>query len=540
MESQSDGEAFSRPKGSDAPQQRFAQLAFIDAAGERSVTGGWWVSADIDNPRQRNIQLNLTIAQVVREFPEPGRLHGLDRLRFLSGCGTKDGNLVIEQDSVGVTVQVDADGVPFVLLGGHEALRIPVTLAHWDEGEDAAAAVSRLAAMVRERQKTQQRLRERAAVRDQQGLMTVPSETGQVLGLPMSKSGTKASRLESLRDIVSVEATQSPPDIMGVSRVIGAKVTVELDPVTRSDILRKRKRKRKGAVLEYALPFDQVQGDKADLVALSWKVLQWLDSDALLTLLACMHHATRGDGTFPAAASVIGRERGLVGADGMLDKARRLELNEHLNLLRTVKLRVTPYGSDYQDTLPLLVEVGSRKVRGKRGEVPLLAIQPQLMHRMMMGRALLMDRRVLAFKPRNDHWKLRIYWHFTTRFSLGWVGQKLHARGGVVELKLPDLLDRSGLREWRDLASSRGHQEVLRRTRSALRELAEAPGGALMHGELIDGQGVEDSVVRARPSDLLAAHLNSVRGGTIGYLERVEAKPKPKPKRKPRRVEAKP
>ena len=535
MTSLSEGEAVSRPKGSDAPQQR-AQLLFRDAAGERSGMAGWWVSADIDNPKQRSIELNLAIAQVVRDFPEPGRLHGLDRLRFLSSCEAKDGNLVIEQDSVGVTVQVDDNGTPFVLLGGHEGLRIPVTLAHWDEGDDAEAAMSRLAALVRERQKKEQRLRERAAVRDQQGVMTLPSETGQVLGLPVSKSGTKAARRGRLQDIMSLEPTYAPADITGAKRVIGAKVTVELDPDTRSAIARKRK--RKGAKLELALPFDQVQGDQSDLVTLSWQVLQWLDPDLLLTLLACMHHATRGDGTFPAAASVIGHERGLVGADGRLDKQRRRELTAHLELLLKVKLKVTPYGSDYQDTLPLVVEVGTRKVRGK-GEVPLLAIQPQLMHRMMSGKSLLMDRRVLAFKPTFQEWPLRIYWHFTTKWSLGWVGQKLHAKGGMVELKLADLLDRSGLREWRDLARTRGVQEVLRRTRSALRELAEAPGGALMHGELIDGEGVEDSVVRACPSDLLAAHLTHARGGTISYLERVEAKPQPKPKGKPKRSKAK-
>jgi hypothetical protein len=55
-----------------------------------------------------------------------------------------------------------------------------------------------------------------------------------------------------------------------------------------------------------------------------------------------------------------------------------------------------------------------------------------------------------------------------------------------------------------------------------------------MHGELVEGEGVEDSVVRASPSDLLAAHLTHARVGTISYVERVEAKPQPKPKGKPK------
>jgi hypothetical protein len=530
MASRSEGEVFTMPKGAEAPQGG-ARMLFRDADGEHAKPLGLWVSADID-PRQRNVQLNLSIAEAVKQL-DPATMHGLDRLRFLSGIREDEGNLVIEQDSVPVNVLIDPDGQPFVLLGGDERIRLPVTLAHWSDGEDAGAAKQRLLKLLRERQKQERRLRERAMVRDQQGLMTLPSEAGQVLGMPLTKSGTKASREAKARDLIRVEEQRTPADIRGATRLVGAMVTVELDPDTRASIAeRKKRKKKKGATLSMALPFDQVRGEEADLVSLAWSVLQWLDTDALLTLLAVMHHAIRGDGDCPAAASVIGHLRGLIGADGRLDKARRKELDQQLAMLLRVKLKVTPYGGEHQDTLPLLVEVGTRTIRG-RGEVPLLAVNPRLTHRMLKGRALLMDRRVLGFNAARQEWALRLYFFLSNKWNLGWVGQHLHARNGAIEVKLSDLLTQCGLVEWRGQVKTRGHQAVLLRVKSALRELEEATGGPLLHAELVAGDRVQDSVVRARPSDTLAGELTQARSRTIGWASQVESKPtKPKPKRR--------
>ena len=508
---------------------------FAPAPGEveRDHHAGLWVAVDCD-PRLRDLGVNLRVAEVVRRI-DPATMHGLDRLRFLSGAhGGGDERLVLEHDSVPVTVEVDAEGVPFVLLGGDERLRLPVYPAHWVEGEDALAARERLAHQVQERHKRAQRLRDQAAVRDVQGLMTLPSESGQVLGMPMTRSGTRTARRARLKERMKLELTRSPPSIDGTTRVTGAMVTVELDPKTRSGLQRQGKRKR--AELQLALPFDSVNGRVDELPELAWRVLQWLDTDALLTLLAGMHHAIRGDGTFAASASVVGRERGLIGGDGRLDKSKRHELEAQLEMLQQVNLKVTPYGREHQDTLPLLVRVGTRKVRGK-GEVPLLAVQPQLMHRMMKGRALVVDRRVLGFRPDREEWHLRIYWWFSSRWSLGWVGQKLHRGDGMVTVKLTDLLDQAGL-QWRDLVRTRGQQEVLRRVRSALRDLEQHRGGPMLHGVVEEGDTLEDTVVKARPSVVLAGQLTTTRSGTIAHLQKVEPKVPGKPRRRPGRGRA--
>ena len=484
-----------------------------------AVAGAWVVPGD--DPAVGDISRGMSIASVLAAL-KPDAFRGRDRLRFVSNMRADAGNLVIEHDSVPVEVQVDREGHLFVLLGGDERFPVPVAPMRWAAGESLQEARERLVAMLRRRAAADRRHAKQVAARERVGMFGVPSETAQLLALPVTQADTKGRRLDKLAGNLIAVPVESAPDIRGARRVIGGRVTIELDPESRR--LAADSRKRKGRKTAQAvLPFDQVSGDADNLVPMAWQVLQHLNPDALLTLLAGLSIAGREGGVFPAAPSRIGHERNLIGNDGLLDKARRRELVEQLGMLQQVHLLVTPYGGGGQDRLRLLVPQGERKLDGMRTPVPLLAVNMVLWERMRRGRELVLDKRVLTFQPRNDEWALRLYWQFAVRWNLGWVGQGLRKTGGTVEAPLAETLDRSGL-QWRDQLQARGQQWVLEKVERALDTLRQVAGGPMAMIELVGDGTVSGSRLRGTPPATLAEQLTSRRQGAIEMVDRVEVK----------------
>jgi len=501
------------------------RLIMTPAPGESDAAAGAWVIPDAD-PKVRDVSLGMTIGSVLQALP-PAAFRGPDRLRFVSALRTDaDGNMVIEHDSVPVHVRVDPAGKPFVLLGDDERFPVLVAPMRWHDGEDLDAARDRLVKLVKRRDADARRYERQAAARERVGLFGVPSETVQLLSLPVTHGDTRNARRGKLFDgeraLARVEQKHSPPDIKGARRVIGGRVTIELDPESRAAAWAERRRGKQRKTAQLVLPFDQVTGDAAELVPLAWQVLQHLHPDALLTLLAGLAIASREEGVFPAAASIIGRERHLIRPSGELDTPRRRELVGHLELLQQVHLLVTPYGGKSQDRLPLLVPQGTRTIAGVGTPVPLLSINMVLWERMRRGRELVMDRRVLMFRPRDEEWALRLYWQFAVRWNLGWVGQGLRKTGGTIEVPLVELLDRSGL-QWRDQLQARGQQWVLERVERALETLRGVEGGAMALAELVGDGTVAGSRVKATPPATLAEQLTTKRRGTIELVDEREA-----------------
>lgn len=472
------------------------------------------------------VWLNLDGSYIIDRLEDldPSSLTGPDRLSFVRWRRRHAGGIEVEWDSLPVLAKLNEQGVPVVEVGGAEWA---VALRFQKDGTTEDENRQELVQFIRDRERRQRDLHQQERVRHQDGFMSVPSETAQLMS-GSSSLGAKAKR--TVPDGVRVERVDRGTGLPMAKRVTSQRVTVELDPQTIAAALDRpgrRRRKLKTAALQFPLPhLGRAEGLADELPGLVLKTLQVFDTDCMLTLLAGMHHALRGDGAFPAAPSVIGRERGMIGKSGKLDQARRRVLEGHLDTLTRVQLLVTPYGSsDTEDRIPLLVPAGTRRIRGK-GEVQLLGLAPQISHRMRTGRCLLMDRRILAADPQRQEWPLRIYWQVFTQLNLNWVGQRLF-EVGQMSMRLLDLLERAGL-DWRAVQQDRGTAGLFQRVQQAFNELERwRDGGPLLHAELQLGptEDLREAVVVVTPPAPMAAQLTGTRTLAVAARDQPKALP---------------
>jgi len=453
---------------------------------------------------------------------DPSSLTGPDRLSFVAWRRHDAGGVEVEWESLPVLATLNEQGVPVVEVGGNEW---KVTLRFQKEGTTEDENRQKLVQFIKDRERRQRDLHQQERVRHQDGFMSVPSETAQLMSGSSSQSA-KAKR--TLPDRLRVEDVGSGTGLPMAKRVTSQRVTVELDPQTIAAALDRpgrRRRKLKTASLQFPLPhLGRAEGLEEELPGLVLRTLQAFDTDCMLTLLAGMHHALRGDGAFPAAPSVIGRERGMIGTSGKLDRSRRHALQGHLDTLTRVQLLVTPYG-DTEDQIPLLVPAGKRRIRGK-GEVQLLGLAPQISHRMRTGRCLLMDRRILAADPQRQEWPLRVYWQVFTQLNLNWVGQRLF-EVGQMRMRLLDLLERAGL-DWRSVQRDRGTAGLVQRVQQTFTELERwRDGGPLLHAELQlePSDELRQAVVVVKPPAAMAAQLTGSRTLAVAARDRPKVVP---------------
>jgi hypothetical protein len=162
------------------------------------------------------------------------------------------------------------------------------------------------------------------------------------------------------------------------------------------------------------------------------------------------------------------------GSTNAANRSQRDRIARHFDMLRQIRVEVTPQGSRQTFRGPILVKVGEVVTANERLE-PLkvgdaVLLNPVLYGDLRRGKGIFADARYLQLDAYRQDWHLRLYRYLAHRWSAG--SATLAASGWTLRQRLHSVLDGAGI-EWRTKAhgQDRGELQARRRLDGALADL---------------------------------------------------------------------
>jgi hypothetical protein len=482
----------------------------------------WPTLVDGETAEQRRaamLRLQEAAVRSTRWLPD------LLRVALYEDGSDYDATTVVHWFSIRVSVEVDSAGTASIEVEGKRYKVEP-------GGEVERSQRKAWAASIRERNRQAARTLQQAG----RGIVRVPSSlTGMVAG-SMPAAMSMETRRELVRSVASRKSIQVLDQLSGSVKATETRVSVAWSDLARQrltdhDEQTRRSRKRRPPGPTATLWLERMaKVDSKDLWSGALDLLQYVSTDAVVSLFACCIEACERGGWFAATPATIARHRGIDPA--RVSAKQRQAFREHLRLWTEASIEVSPIDATpsskegvpgmIYERLPLLTYDRTIGLRGV-GEVPVYRLHGDLWQSMHAGKAWLFDRAALSLDMRRHDLHWRIYSRLTGRWSLSWSKQAgLRESGGLVRVRLVDLLDGPGV-DWRSIRQERGEDALLRRVETALRDLVDWPVRPLLaDARLLRGSGkVEAMEVEASPTPALVDALwvpkeRKARPKTIG------------------------
>jgi len=256
-------------------------------------------------------------------------------------------------------------------------------------------------------------------------------------------------------------------------------VVVKLDDESMRLAASTRSRRRQSA-LQLRLPLPERASNAAELQAAVNGLLQHFDTDYMLTydaVIATLAEAgMRGVHEGVLLDDMLQRQVVALrfGSTNAANRSQRDRIARHFDMLRQIRVEVTPHGSRQTFRGAILVKVGEVVTTDGRIE-PLkvgdaVLLNPVLYGDLRNGKGIFADARYLQLDAYRQDWHLRLYRYLAHRWSAG--SATLAAGGWTLRQRLHSVLDGAGI-EWRTKAhgQDRGELQARRRLDGVLADL---------------------------------------------------------------------